>query len=206
MDARPDDDAGADGTNGAHGAPGAPGGPPDEQRPAADEGTTAHSDDPPAPHPDPAPAPGDDEVWASLVARLSDVDTDPEPPPERRVLRRATDDDVPGPPDDAPAVVPVGRDWDGTSQYDTAEDAVDDLEHFVPADPGPVLGGDPLLTLAWCAAAGVPLFMLVVVVAWQDAPTILVRTAAVVFVVAVAVLVWRMPQRREPSDDDGAVV
>ncbi|MCC2333472.1 hypothetical protein [Cellulomonas wangsupingiae] len=206
MDARPDDDAGADGTNGAHGAPGTPGGTPDEQQAAADEGTAARSDDRPASHPDPAPAPGDDEVWASIVARLSDVGTDPEPPPERRVLRRATDDDVPDAADDVPAVVPVGRDWDGTSQYDTAEDAVDDLEHFVPADPGPVLGGDPLLTLAWCATAGVPLFMLVVVVAWQDAPTILVRTAAVVFVVAVAVLVWRMPQRREPSDDDGAVV
>jgi len=33
-----------------------------------------------------------------------------------------------------------------------------------------------------------------------------VRAAAALFVIAVAVLVWRMPQRREPTDGDGAVV
>ena len=130
-----------------------------------------------------------------------------EPRAAHRLLKLVgRDDDQPtaaahaGPPELA------GRDWDGTSQYDAAEDVVDEAEHFVPDDPGPLLGGDPLLTLAWGAVAGVPLLMLVVVVVWQDAPALLVRVAAVVFVAAVAVLVWRMPQRREPSDDDGAVV
>jgi len=196
MDARPDDDAGADDTTGAQDLPDTPG------PPADDRGRT--------PGGDVRPSSADDEVWASLVARLADVPTDVDPSPRAgRVLRRAPHEDAPTEPSaDAPAPppTPVGRDWDGTSQYDEAEDAVDDLEHFVPQDPGPVLGGDPLLTLAWVAVAGVPLFMLVVVVAWQDAPTLLVRAAAGLFVVAVAVLVWRMPQRREPSDDDGAVV
>ena len=45
-----------------------------------------------------------------------------------------------------------------------------------------------------------------VVTLWRDAPALLVRAAAVAFVVGVGVLVWRMPQHREPTDGDGAVV
>ncbi|MBT0994872.1 hypothetical protein KIN34_11325 [Cellulomonas sp. DKR-3] len=100
-----------------------------------------------------------------------------------------------------------GRDWDGTSQYDEAEDAIDEAERFVPPDPGPVLGGDPLLTMAWFAAAGMPLFLVVVLIAWRDAPSAIVQAACVVFVLGVGVLLWRMPQRRDRDDDDtGAVV
>ncbi|MEZ0447815.1 hypothetical protein [Cellulomonas sp. ICMP 17802] len=168
----------------------------------------------------------DEEAWAAIVAQLSDLDgydgepetTDsPDEPPaqatpaaglafpvapwvaDRRVVR--------------PAQEPTGqaelsgRDWDGTSQYDEAEAGADDREHFVPPDPGPVLGGDPLLTMAWFAAAGMPIFLLVVLVAWRNAPAALVQAAAVVFVIGVGVLVWRMPHRRDPDDDDtGAVV
>ncbi len=223
MDARPDDDA-DDASLG-------PDAPEPDVRPAPSDGT---ADDVDAGDRS-GPAGSDDEVWASIVARLAQVDADDAPPARgARVVRRTAqgdaghDDgrdvtrdhgtgdgphgeppwpDAPGTPAAAP--VPVGRDWDGTSQYDDAEDTVDELEHFVPGDPGPVLGGDPLLTLAWSAAAGVPLFLLVVTVAWRDAPSLLVRAAVVVFLAAVAVLVWRMPHRREPSDDDddnGAVV
>ncbi|MBO3093678.1 hypothetical protein [Cellulomonas dongxiuzhuiae] len=194
MDARPDDDADADDITGAQ----HPTGPP------------ARPDDASAvPSREPQPStPEDDEVWASIVARLSDVDGGTDPALRR--LLSDPEDGTPPPDDGAPAPgLPAsagGRDWDGTTQYDLAEDEVDDLEHFVPEDPGPVTSTDPLLTLAWGAAAGVPLFLLVVVTVWRDAPTLLVRAAAVVFVVAVAVLVWRMPQHREPTDGDGAVV
>ncbi|MBD7917109.1 hypothetical protein H9657_02300 [Cellulomonas sp. Sa3CUA2] len=194
MDARPDDDADADDITGAEHPTGPPARPDDDHA---------------GPSRDPQPStPEDDEVWASIVARLSDVDGGTDP-----ALRRLVsdpEDDAPLPGDTAPtAALPAGaggRDWDGTAQYDLAEDDVDELEHFVPEDPGPVTSSDPLLTLAWGAAAGVPIFLLVVVTVWQDAPTLLVRAAAVVFVVAVAVLVWRMPQHREPTDGDGAVV
>lgn len=191
MDARPDDDADSDDFTGAqHPAR------PEDDRGAASPGAVP-------------PPPSEDEVWASLVARLSDADGGTDAAVRRTLAEhQAREED--GPPLDAgvpaPAPRPVGRDWDGTSQYDAAEDEVDDLEHFVPQDPGPIAGSDPLLTLAWGAAAGVPLFMLVVVTVWRDAPTLLVRAAVVLFVVAVGVLVWRMPQHREPSDDDGAVV
>ncbi|WP_315096191.1 hypothetical protein [uncultured Cellulomonas sp.] len=176
-----------------------------------------------------APAqPTDDDVWAAIVAELGDLDgfdgireqEEPEVVPpaaasaepsaglafpvapwiaDRRVVRPAQE----------PSVEPelTGRDWDGTSQIDDAEAAVDADEHFVPPDPGPVLGGDPLLTMAWFAAAGVPVFLLVVLVAWRDAPPLLLQVAAAVFVIGVALLVWRMPHRRDPDDDDtGAVV
>ncbi|WP_456787357.1 hypothetical protein [Cellulomonas sp. P5_C5] len=178
----------------------------------------------------PPPQPTDDEVWAAIVAELSELDgydgadpsPEPEPEPEsvpptgasaepsaglsfpvapwvadRRVVRPAADA--------SPEL--SGRDWDGTSQIDDAEASIDEEEHFVPPDPGPVLGGDPLLTMAWCAAVGMPLFLLVVLVVWRDAPSALVQAAAAVFVIGVGVLLWRMPHRRDPDDDDtGAVV
>ena len=53
-----------------------------------------------------------------------------------------------------------------------------------------------------------PIFLLVVLVAWRDAPAALVQAARRrVRASASAVLLWRMPNRRDPDDDDtGAVV
>ncbi|WP_168800559.1 hypothetical protein [Cellulomonas telluris] len=208
MAARPDDAAGADDTSPADGA--ARG----DRAPAGGAGDGGH-DVPAAPGGAQPVPPDDDAVWASIVARLQDVDRAGDEGgtgATGRVVRPVAED--PPAPDataapsgtpDAPRL--SGRDWDGTEQYDAAEDVVDEAEHFVPPDPGPVLGGDPLLTMAWAAAAGVPLFLLVAVVLWRDAPSLLMRAAVGLFVVAVGVLVWRMPHRRDPSDDDpGAVV
>ncbi|MCR6647676.1 MAG: hypothetical protein NVV70_05875 [Cellulomonas sp.] len=162
--------------------------------------------------------PVDDERWARIVAELGDVDSAADataaggldfpvapgvesPFGDRsRVVRPPAGD-----PSD-PLASASGRDWDGTAQYDEAESGVDEQEGFVAPDPGPVLGGDPLLTMAWFAAAGMPLLLLVLLIAWRDAPAALIQAACVVFVLGVAVLVWRMPPRRERQDDDGAVV
>ena len=78
--------------------------------------------------------------------------------------------------------------------------------HFVPPDPGPVLGGDPLLTMAWSVVVGVPLLMMLSVVVWRDVPTIVMQTAGVGFVVAVGLLLWRMPRDHEDDAGPGAVV
>jgi len=157
----------------------------------------------------------DDDAWKGIVERLGDIahydgtadpETDPAPESasgldfpvapwvaERRVVRPAPD--------------LSGRDWEGSAQFDEAEASVDADEHFVPPDPGPVLGGDPLLTMAWIAAAGMPIFLLVVLIAWPKAPTAVIQAAGIVFVLGVAVLLWRMPNRRDPDDDDtGAIV
>lgn len=157
-----------------------------------------------------AQVPTDEERWAAIVAELGDLDqsaphgpavTYPVAPwvADPRVVRAASE------PADEPAS--TGRDWDGTRQIDEAEALVDEDEHFVPPDPGPVLGGDPLLTMAWLAAGGMPVFLLVVVIAWQGAPSALIQAAGVVFLLGVGALVWRMPNRRDDADDDtGAVV
>jgi hypothetical protein len=197
---------------------------PDEgvQPPGADEPPAAGPPDHAAP-----PSPTDDEVWAAIVADLGELegfDESEDPPVTPTAPPSATTEPATGlsfpvapwvadrrvvRPAQEPAREPElsGRDWDGTSQIDDAESTVDADEHFVPPDPGPVLGGDPLLTMAWFAAAGVPIFLLIVLVAWRDAPPALLQAAAALFVVGVGVLLWRMPHRRDPDDDDtGAVV
>jgi len=160
------------------------------------------------------------ERWDAIVAQLSELDGPlPDAPtaPEGGtsvvsypVAPWVSDPRVIRPAGGRDATPPelTGRDWDGTNQIDDAEASVDAEEHFVPPDPGPVLGGDPLLTMAWFAAGGMPVFFFILLIAWRDAPTVLVEAAGVVFALGVAVLVWRMPNhRRDDSDDDhGAVV
>lgn len=173
-----------------------------------DEPSDPRPDDPPSPGPtddgpsdqaEPTSAQDGDEAWAQIVARLGDIDIVPGPVGPR-VVRPGRAEEL----DDDPG---TGRDWDGTTQMDRAEREVDDLEHFVPPDPGPVLGGSPLLTAAWAAVVCMPVLWLVVAIAWRTAPRSLLQASGVVFVLAIGVLLWQMPHRRSPDDeDDGAVV
>jgi len=179
--------------------------------------------EPAAGAPDPTPPePTDDERWAAIVAELGDLEgphADDTPGPDH-------DDPEGSRPTPGHAVTyPVapwvsdprtahpdtgttggrelsGRDWDGTSQIDDAETDADGHEHFTPPDPGPVLGGDPLLTMAWFAVVLMPLFLLVVLIAWRTAPFALVEAAGIVLFLGVGALLWRMPHRRDDSDDD----
>jgi hypothetical protein len=161
--------------------------------------------------PDGTDPPSDEDVWEGIVARLRDVDGfDATAPPEPQDSSKL---DFPVAPWVAesrvvrPAPDQSGRDWDGSTQFEESEATVDAEDHFVPPDPGPVMGGDPLLTMAWIAAAGMPIFLLIVLIAWPAAPAALVQAAGVVFVLGVGVLLWRMPNRRDPEDDDtGAIV
>jgi hypothetical protein len=177
--------------------------------------------------------PRDDEIaerWAQIVADLGPLGTADEPGPQRPaaaddVTRTGGTGERAAPPEPDPipkaGTFPVapwvsarpepreltGRDWAGTDDIDAAEAEVDERDHFVPPDPGPVLGGDPLLTMAWLGAAGIPIGLLVVLIAWRGAPTILLQSAGVVFLLSCLLLVWRMPHHRDDSDDGpGAVV
>ncbi|MEV7972041.1 hypothetical protein [Cellulomonas sp. NPDC089187] len=160
-------------------------------------------------------APVSEEQWAEIVADLQDTTSSGS-------SGTATDD---GEAASGPAVTyPVapwvsdrrvvrpaqgtGRDWDATEQFDRAEREVDAAEHFVPPSAPPVFGGDPLLTVAWLAVGGMPIFWLIVVVAWKSAPAALMQASGLVFLAGLAVLFWRMPHRHDPDrgDDDGAVV
>ena len=95
---------------------------------------------------------------------------------------------------------PDPRSWAPDPAVEAAE------EHFEPPDPPPVLGGDPLLTMAWSAVAGVPALVIVAVLAWRDIPTVVLQVAGVAFLVAVGLLFWRMPHDREDDSGPGAVV
>ncbi|GAB2474120.1 hypothetical protein [Xylanimonas ulmi] len=166
------------------------------------------------------PSIGDAEVearWADIVAQLGQMERDAAP-----------DDVGPGPTTSAPrspaapeaeppattghvvARTPGPRDWPTTPEVEALEDAE---SHFEPPEPGPVLTSrDPLVTLAWAGAAGIPLLAVVALIVRSFVPATHVPgwvgpAAALAFLASVAVLVWRMPQRRDPSDDDdGAVV
>ncbi len=129
------------------------------------------------------------------------------------------DDAVPDDPDAAPAQeledADVEARWAGIVSTLSSPDprswapdpAVEEAEnHFVPPDPGPVLGGDPLLTMAWVAVVGVPLLLMAAVIAWRDIPTIVLQIAGVVFLAGAALLLWRMPRDRDDDAGPGAVV
>ena len=92
------------------------------------------------------------------------------------------------------------RSWSVDPATEEAED------HFVPPDPGPVLGGDPLLTLAWGAVIAVPLLVLIATLFWRDIPVVVLQIAGAAFLAGVGLLVWRMPRHHDPDDDNGAVV
>jgi len=139
-----------------------------------------------------------DARWAEIVAELGE--------PEESVFPDVPVPPEPGPPARDAGHVLSGRDWDGTDQIDAAEDAVDDQEHFVPPDPGPVMSADPLRVLTWAVAVGVPVLYFVLLVAWRNAPGWLAPVAGVLLLAAVGVLVWRMPHHRDHDSDSGAVV
>lgn len=149
------------------------------------------------------------ERWAEIIADLGPLDT-------------GEHADTPDPDGAGPAVTypvapwvqarpvprePSGRDWSGTDEIDAAEAEMDEREHFVPPEPGPVLAGDPMLVMAWLGAAGVPIGLLVVLIVWPHAPVVLMQAAGVVFLLSCLLLVWRMPHRRDDDDrGPGAVV
>ncbi len=156
-------------------------------------------------------APDDfDARWAAIVAELGES---PSVRPPEDVTAGGVDDE-PADGRHGPRVVRpageervlTGRDWAGSDQYAAAEEAVDEQEHFVPPDPGPVLGADPLRVLTWLVAVGVPVLWIVMLVAWRGAPAWLGSVTGVAFVAAVAVLVWRMPRGHDGDGDSGAVV
>jgi hypothetical protein len=107
-----------------------------------------------------------------------------------------------------------------TTSASTADPALDDEPLFelparsagprdvpVPAEPPPLPRGDLFGILAWAGALGGPLFLLIAVIAWRDAPRELVFAAVAAFVAGFVTLVVRLPARRDDDDgDDGAVV
>ena len=107
--------------------------------------------------------------------------------------------------DVAPWVAPAGpRDWPSGPEVDRLEEQE---SHFVPPEPPPLLGRDPLLNLAWGLVAVAPLVVLVLLVVVRPFPALVGQVAGAAFLAGLGILVWRMPHRRDGDDDDpGAVV
>lgn len=123
-------------------------------------------------------------------------------PPRGHVVHPAQPAELDDPDDDelgAGPLAPAGpRDWEAGPQVE---------EHFEPPDPPPVLDGNPAVILGWVFALGGFLGMF----AWaamRDTWSVwLGRGALAALVAGIAILVWRMPHRRDPDDhDNGAQV
>lgn len=131
---------------------------------------------------DGADGPLDDDAvqarWAEITAHLGDLRTPPTPAGEEAAP--------------APSRAPYGpRDY-------AVED--DDDEGFEPPDPGPVRATDPVVVLGWAAVAGSLLALIVLPLAWDPLPGLVVTAVIAVLVAGAGLLLWRMPRSR---DDDG---
>ncbi|WP_069386827.1 hypothetical protein [Cellulosimicrobium cellulans] len=176
----------------------------------------------PAARPDPADdrPPGDDgpvdvdAQWAGIVAGLGDLsDLDAGAGrPDRADDAGTVGGAGPSAGRDALGSVPVApwvrspgpRDWPATPEVEALEEAE---SHFVPPDPPLVLGRDPLLTMAWSLVAGVPIVLLVLLVVARPFPVVVAQVGGAAFLAGLAVLLWRMPHRRDEDDaGPGAVV
>ncbi len=148
-----------------------------------------------------------DARFAEITAGLREI-TLPPAATEHGTTRDDGPDPSTGSQDgDAPA---LGRDPGPGSTTPGPRDyalAPQDEEKFEPPEPGPLSGGDPLVTLAWVGVVSPVVLVLVYLMLWRGMPAVLLALGGVVFVLAIGTLVWRMPARRRPDDsDDGAVV
>lgn len=167
--------------------------------------------------PDDLPDADVDARWSDIVARLGDVEQSGwtvehvQGSADDGEAGAASSSEQPAPTEpSAPVPRPAGpRDWPATPEVEALEEADD---HFVPPDPEPVAHRDPLATLAWTVVASVPVLAVLWVILAAMLPDLAVPgwvgpAGGAAFVAAVAVLVWRMPHRRDPEDSDpGAVV
>ena len=150
-----------------------------------------------------SPGDSDDAVWEDLVRRL---EADPAAGPE-----------LPGEPASGTGAG-TGAGSGGTGRVDPTlfqmhpalggprdYEADDDDEGFVPEEPPALGSGNPLLTLAWTAAAGAPLMLLVLAIFWRRAPMPLWIGLCVVALAAGGFLFARLPRFRHEGDDGARV-
>ena len=97
---------------------------------------------------------------------------------------------------DAMAGAPAGpRDYDADP-----EDGA-----FIPEEPPSLAGTDPLTMLAWLAAVGGPVALLLAVMFWRSAPLLAIVGIVAVFVLGTVYLIMKLPTEKD-EDDDGARV
>lgn len=162
------------------------------------------SEDPPPEEPlGPGPSGQDeDAVWADLVARLKATDSGEDSPgPEPRVSGAGFSAFDPlGL--SSPAALPTPG--SGPRDYATDPEIEEELDSFVPEDPGTLSESDPRLVLAWAGAAGSPLLIVLLLIFWRSAPQPVWWILILGFATGVGYLLWQLPHRNEDDYDDGA--
>lgn len=134
-----------------------------------------------------------DSRWAELTAELGALDVAAEPAaPESEGLL------LPGP------VPPPARTL-GPRDYLADEEDEED-ERYVPPEPAPLTHADPVLTLGWVATVTSLLAGLVLALVWRPLPDGVLATLGGMLLAGVALLLWRMPARRDHDDPSGCAV
>ncbi|MHA3947845.1 hypothetical protein [Cellulomonas bogoriensis] len=147
--------------------------------------------------------------WQEIVAQLGDLT----PPGDRPAPAAADPGDGGADTADRPRAVedpaaerpapspPTGpRAWTPDPEVEEAEN------HFEPPEPGPVLAGDPVLTLGWGLVVASVATILAIALVWRGAPSAVLVLAGGSLLAGAGLLLWRMPQGRDHDDGNGAVV
>lgn len=82
---------------------------------------------------------------------------------------------------------------------------VEDEDGFVPEEPPSLAGTDPLTMLAWLAAVGGPVALLLSAMFWRSAPLLAILGIVAVFVLGVVFLIMKLPQEKDENDDGARV-
>ncbi|MFJ6416848.1 hypothetical protein [Paeniglutamicibacter sp. NPDC091659] len=144
----------------------------------------------------------DDAIWEDLVRRLEEA-----PAAGPALPREPSPETGPGSGSTGstggvdPTLFRMHPALGGPRDYEAA----DDHEGFIPEDPPALGSGNPLLTLAWTAAAGAPLMLLILAIFWRRAPMPLWIGLCVVALAAGGFLFARLPRFRHEGDDGARV-
>ena len=93
----------------------------------------------------------------------------------------------------------------GTAAGPRDHDVVEDGGEFVPEEPPSLAGTDPLTVLAWLAAVGGPIVLLLSAMFWRSAPLLAVVGIVAVFVLGTVYLIMKLPQEKDENDDGARV-
>lgn len=89
----------------------------------------------------------------------------------------------------------------GPRDYDLDDDGGD----FVPEEPPSLSGTDPLTMLAWLAAVGGPVALLLSAMFWRSAPLLAIVGIIAAFVLGTVYLIMKLPQEKDENDDGARV-
>jgi hypothetical protein len=76
---------------------------------------------------------------------------------------------------------------------------------FVPEEPPSLAGTDPLTMLAWLAAVGGPIALLLSAMFWRSAPLLAIMGIVAVFILGTVYLIMKLPQEKDENDDGARV-